>query len=123
MEDVEIPNPNHFTDVASLGRGVLSSLSSNVLGNSDFYTSAFPIEYNNAVSGVFDMKLRNGNSQKFQHTLQAGILGLDIASEGPLSKNHNASYLFNYRYSTTGLMNKVSPTGDLKQVLDYQDLN
>lgn len=123
LEDVEIPNPNHFADVASLGGGVLSSLSSNVLGNSDFYTSAFPAEYNNAVSGVFDMKLRNGNSQKFQHTLQAGILGLDVASEGPLSKKKNASYLFNYRSSTTGLMNKISPAGDLEQVLDYQDLN
>ena len=123
LEDVEIPNPNHFADVASLGGGVLSSLSSNVLGNSDFYTSAFPAEYNNAVSGVFDMKLRNGNSRKFQHTLQAGILGLDIASEGPLSRNHNASYIFNYRYSTTGLMNKVSPAGDLEQMMDYQDLN
>jgi len=123
LEDVEIPNPNHFADVASLGGGILSSLSANVLGNSDFYTSAFPAEFNNAVSGVFDMKLRNGNSQKFQHTLQAGILGLDVASEGPLSKKHNASYLFNYRYSTTGLMNKVSPAGDLEQEMDYQDLN
>lgn len=123
LEDVEIPNPNHFADVSSLGGGVLSSLSSNVLGNSDFYTSAFPAEYSNAVSGVFDMKLRNGNSRKFQHTLQAGILGLDVASEGPLSKQKNASYLFNYRSSTTGLMNKISPAGDLEQVLDYQDLN
>lgn len=123
LEDIEIPNPNHFADVASLGGGILSSLSSNVLGNSDFYTSAFPAEYNNAVSGVFDMKLRNGNNRKFQHTLQAGLLGLDIASEGPLSKRHRASYIFNYRYSTTGLMNKVSPAGDLEQLLDYQDLN
>ncbi len=123
LEDVEIPNPNHFADVASLGGGVLSSLSSNVLGNSDFYTSAFPAEFNNAVSGIFDMKMRNGNSQKFQHTLQAGVLGLDAASEGPLSRKHNASYLFNYRYSTTGLMNKVSPAGDLEQEMDYQDLN
>lgn len=123
LEDVEIPNPNHFADVSSLGGGMLSSLSNNVLGNSDFYTSAFPAEFNNAVSGVFDMKMRNGNSQKFQHTLQAGVLGLDVASEGPLSRKHNASYLFNYRYSTTGLMNKVSPAGDLEQEMDYQDLN
>ncbi len=123
LEDVEIPNPNHFADVASLGGGVLSSLSSNVLGNSDFYTSAFPAEFNNAVSGVFDMKMRNGNSQKFQHTLQAGVLGLDAASEGPLTHRHNASYVFNYRYSTTGLMNKINPAGDLEQEMNYQDLN
>jgi hypothetical protein len=123
LEDVEIPNPNHFADVATLGGGILSSLSSNVLGNSDFFTSAFPAEYGNAVSGVFDMKLRYGNNQKFQHTIQAGLLGLDFASEGPISKKHHSSYIFNYRYSTTGLMSKVNPAGDLEQVLDYQDLN
>lgn len=123
LEGVEIPNPNHFADVASLGGGILSALSSHALGNSDFYTGAFPAEYGNALSGVFDMKLRNGNNRKFQHTLQAGLLGLDVASEGPLSKKHTGSYLFNYRYSATGLMNKISPAGALEQVMDYQDLN
>lgn len=46
-----------------------------------------------------------------------------MASEGPLSKKREASYLFNYRYSTTGLMNKVNPAGEQEQALDYQDLN
>ena len=121
IEDVEIPNPNHFSDISTLGGGVLSALSSNVLGNSDFFTGAFPAEYGNAVSGVFDMKLRNGNNQRFEHTFQAGILGIDIASEGPLSKRHNSSYIFNYRYSTTGLMKKLGLGID--EVLDFQDLN
>ena len=47
---VEIPNPNHFADIATLGGGILSSLSAQVLGNSDFFTGAFPAEYGNAVS-------------------------------------------------------------------------
>lgn len=120
LEDVEIPTPNHFADLTTLGGGILSSLSSNVLGNSDFFTGAFPAEYSNALSGVFDMKLRNGNSLDHEHTLQAGILGIDLASEGPISRKQNASYIFNYRYSTTSLMNKIA---DLGQTLDYQDLN
>ncbi len=116
LEDVEIPNPNHFADISTLGGGILSSLSSNVLGNSDFFTGAFPAEYGNAVSGVFDMKLRNGNNQKRENTFQVGILGIDAASEGPISKKHNSSYIFNYRYSTTSLLK-------LAGNLDYQDLN
>lgn len=118
LEDVEIPNPNHFADIATLGGGILSSLSAQVLGNSDFFTGAFPAEYGNAVSGVFDMKLRNGNNQKNENTFQVGIMGIDFASEGPLSKKHKASYIFNYRYSTTGLLNV-----DLGGKMDYQDLN
>lgn len=117
LEDVEIPNPNHFADISALGGGILSSLSSQVLGNSDFFTGAFPAEYGNAVSGVFDMKLRNGNNEKNENTFQVGIMGIDVASEGPLSKKHKASYIFNYRYSTTGLLNIDGGT------MDYQDLN
>lgn len=117
LEDVEIPNPNHYADIATLGGGILSSLSSQVLGNSDFFTGAFPAEYGNAVSGVFDMKLRNGNNQKNENTIQIGIMGIDVASEGPLSKKHKASYIFNYRYSTTGLLNLDGGK------MNYQDLN
>ncbi|WP_223585076.1 carboxypeptidase-like regulatory domain-containing protein [Sphingobacterium sp. GVS05A] len=123
MEGVEIPNPNHFADISILGGGILSSLSSNVLGPSGFYSSAFPAEYNNAVSGVFDMKMRNGNNQNYEHTFQLGLLGLDFASEGPFSPKNNASYLINYRYSTTGLMHKLGGGDQQNQLLDYQDLN
>lgn len=122
VEDIEVPNPNHFADINGLGGGFLAALSSNVLGNSDFFTGAFPAEYNNAVSGIFDIKLRNGNNQKHQHTFQAGILGIDIASEGPFSRKHNSTYIINYRYSTTGLLEKLRGK-DLGGTLDYQDLN
>ncbi|MDR1200171.1 MAG: carboxypeptidase-like regulatory domain-containing protein, partial [Tannerellaceae bacterium] len=123
LEDVEIPNPNHFADISVLGGGILSSLSSNILANSDFFTGAFPAEYSNAVSGVFDMKMRNGNNQKYEHTFQAGILGIDFASEGPISKKHNSSYLFNYRYSTTSLLDKLGSPLEEGSIIDYQDLN
>ena len=123
LEGVEIPNPNHFADIDVLGGGFLSALSGNVLGNSDFLIGAFPAEYHNAVSGVFDMKLRNGNKHKYQHTFQLGILGIDLASEGPISSANNSSYLINYRYSTTGLLGKLQREKDLGGTLGYQDLN
>ncbi|MDR2039000.1 MAG: carboxypeptidase-like regulatory domain-containing protein [Bacteroidales bacterium] len=123
LEGIEISNPNHFADVEALGGGFLSGLSSNVLGNSDFFIGAFPAEYNNAVSGVFDMKLRNGNNQKYQHTFQLGVLGIDFASEGPISKKHNSSYIINYRYSTTSLVEQIKGKESMGGTLGYQDLN
>lgn len=122
LEDVEIPNPNHYADIATLGGGILSSLSNHVVGNSDFFTGAFPAEYGNAVSGVFDMRLKNGNNRKVENTIQAGILGIDIASEGPLSQKYNSSYIINYRYSATGLLTNTGVV-DLGGTFDYQDLN
>lgn len=104
MEGVDIPNPNHFSSVGSSGGGV-SILSSQLLTNSDFMTGAFAAEYGNALSGVFDLKMRKGNSEKREYTLQAGVLGFDVATEGPLSKK--GSYLINYRYSTLSLLSNL----------------
>jgi hypothetical protein len=109
VEDVEIPNPNHFAEMTSFGGGGLTSLSSQVLGNSDFLTGAFPAEYSNALSGVFDMNLRNGNNREHEHTVQVGLIGIDVASEGPFKKGNNASYIFNYRYSTLSLLSPLMP--------------
>lgn len=106
MEGVEIPNPNHFANVGTASGGI-SILSAQLLANSDFMTGAFPAEYGNALSGVFDLKLRRGNNQKAEHTIQAGVLGLDVSSEGPFSKHYKGSYLFNYRYSTLGLLSRL----------------
>jgi hypothetical protein len=123
LEDVEIPNPNHFADIDVLGGGVLSALSSNVVGNSDFFIGAFPAEYNNAISGVFDMRLRSGSNQKYQHAFQVGLLGIDFASEGPISRKNRSSYIINYRYSTTGLLTNLQKDRDMGGTLGYQDLN
>lgn len=121
IEDVEVPSPNHFADLTIAGAGLLTVLSSQMMGNSDFYTGAFPAEYGNATSGVFDIKLRTGNNSKREYTLQAGLLGLDFATEGPFKKGKKASYLFNYRYSTLALIGSFLP--DDSGILKYQDLS
>ncbi len=122
MEGVDIPNPNHFSSVGTSGGGI-SILSAQLLSNSDFMTGAFASEYGNALSGVFDLKLRKGNNQKREHTFQAGVLGIDVASEGPIKKDYEGSYLVNYRYSTLSLLGAigVNVVGDAST--DFQDLS
>ncbi len=119
MEGVEIPNPTHYADMTGLGGGLLTGLSSNVLGNSDFYNGAFPSEYTNALGGIFDMSMRTGNREKHEHAFQIGVWGLDLASEGPISKKHGSSYIFNYRYSFSGISDAINGADE---GLDYQDL-
>ena len=121
IEGVEVPSPNHFADLEIAGSGALTALSSQVMGNSDFFVGAFPAEYGNATSGVFDINMRSGNSTEREYTLQAGILGLDFATEGPFKKGKDATYLMNYRYSTLALIGAFLP--DNAGVLKYQDLS
>lgn len=114
IEGIPVPNPNHFAEITGFGGGGITALSSKTIGNSDFFMGAFPAEYGNALSSVFDLSIRTGNTSEFQHAVQAGFFGLDVGSEGPININAKSSYLFNYRYSTLALF-------DLG--LDYQDLS
>ncbi|MBS1742667.1 MAG: TonB-dependent receptor [Bacteroidetes bacterium] len=120
LEGIEIPSPNHFGGLGGSG-GSISMLSSSMLGNSDFYTGAFPAEFGNALSGAFDLKFRDGNKDKREHSFMIGGLGLELATEGPFKKGGSASYLVNYRYSTLTLMKSFL---DLDGIIpDYQDLS
>ncbi|SMO93890.1 TonB-dependent receptor [Gracilimonas mengyeensis] len=119
MEGVEIPTPSHFANITVLGGGGITALSSQLVADSDFYTGAFPAEYGNALSGVFDLNLRNGNNRQYEHTVEAGIIGIDVASEGPIAGD--ASYLFNYRLSTFSLIAPLLPDG--ADLIRYQNLS
>jgi hypothetical protein len=63
IDGMNVTNPNHFASVGTTG-GAVSALNTNLLRNSDFFTSAFPAEYGNATAGVFDLGFRAGNSKK-----------------------------------------------------------
>jgi hypothetical protein len=106
MEGVDIPNPNHFARVGTSGGGI-SILSAQLLANSDFMTAAFPAEYGNALSGVFDIHLRKGNKDKREHTFSVSTIGVDLATEGYFKKGSNSSYLINYRYGFLTLMQQL----------------
>jgi hypothetical protein len=97
VDGFDIPNPNHYSMPGSKG-GPMSMLNNNNLANSDFITGAFPAEYGNALSGVFDLNLRNGNTFKREHVFQLATSGFELGTEGPISKNKASSYIINYRY-------------------------
>jgi hypothetical protein len=118
MNGMELENPTHFARIGSSG-GLFTIFSMQLLDNSDFFTSAFPAEYSNALAAVFDVKFRKGNTKKNEYTIQVGTLGLDLAAEGPINKDKNSSFLFNYRYATVGMARLIGqPTEPT-----YQDLS
>jgi hypothetical protein len=123
MEGLDIPNPNHYGSLSSTG-GPVSMLNNNNLGKSEFFTSAFPAQYGNGLSGVFDLRLRNGNSDKQERVAEMSFTGFELGLEGPFSRTSKASYLFNYRYSTVGVLSSLGmDVGVGTAVPKYQDLN
>ena len=126
IDGVDVPNPNHFGAQGTTG-GPVSMLNSNLLANSDFITGAFPAEYGNATSGVFDLNLRCGNKEKYEFTGQVGFNGFEAAVEGPvpLGKNNpKGSFIVDYRYSTLQLVSKMGMNiGTGTAIPEYNDLS
>lgn len=122
LNGVDIPNPNHFASFGTTG-GPVSMLNNNLLDNSDFMTGAFPAEYGNALSGVFDLRMRKGNDEKFEFLAQFGVNGLEFMAEGPISRKTGASFMFNYRYSTLELMKQLGINFGTSAQPKYQDMS
>ena len=122
IDGMNVTNPNHFASVGTTG-GAVSALNTNLLKNSDFFTSAFPAEYGNANSGVFDIGFRNGNSKKRETTVQLGVItGLEATTEGPINKEKGSSYLVGYRYSLAGVAQAAGVDIGTTATPTYQDL-
>jgi hypothetical protein len=119
LDGAEISSPYHMDDQNS-SFGALTALNNNLLATSDFYTGAYSAEYGDVISGVYDVKLRSGNNEKFEATGGIGLMGTELTLEGPFNKGYAGSYLFNYRYSTISLIKDLGLV-DVPGVVNYQD--
>lgn len=103
IEGMPVPSPNHFSTLGTTG-GPISALNPNLLANSDFLTSAFPAEYGNAISGVFDLSFRKGNPDDYEYMISAGAYpGVEFMAEGPLGKK-GGSFVAAARYGFVGVL-------------------
>ena len=118
LDGIEIPNPNHFGTIGTTG-GPVTILNNNLLTNSDFFISAFPAEYGNALAGVFDLKMRTGNPFQRDFWGQIGWNGFELGAEGGFNNRYRSTYLAAYRYTFLGIVGKLGLIGYVPQ---YQDL-
>lgn len=127
LNEVDILNPNHlanagtFSDKPAANGGGVNILSAQMLDYTSLYTGAFSAPYGNVLSGVLDMRLRDGDDRAWQYTAQASLIGIDLSAEGPLKKNKSA-VLANYRYSTVGLLSELGVSFGDEQI-SFQDFS
>ncbi|MBT1701814.1 carboxypeptidase regulatory-like domain-containing protein [Chryseosolibacter indicus] len=128
LNGLDIVNPNHlanagtFSDRPAANGGGVNILSAQMLDRTDFFFGGIPANYGNSLSGIIDMKLREGNKTRKQYTAQASLIGIDLAAEGPLGKSSQNSFLVNYRYSTVGLLSALGiDFGD--EAINFQDIS
>jgi hypothetical protein len=121
LEGIPMPNPNHYSTLGTTG-GPVSALNPNMIGNSDFLTSAFPAEYGNATAGVFDINLRTGNRDRFEFMGQIGAFtGMEAVAEGPLKKG-KGSFVVAYRHSFVEVASAAGLNVGTTATPKYKDL-
>lgn len=120
LEGIPIHNPNHFAAIGSTG-GFVTQFSTQLLTTSEFFSGAFPAEFGNATTAVFDFKFRKGNDERYEHSAGINVFGVDVATEGPFKKGSKATYLINYRYSSLGILARSLNFASI--VPSYQDLS
>ena len=125
LDGIEVPNPNHFNAGSGMTAGQVTILNMNMITNSDFFSGGWQAPYGNALSGIFDLHLRKGNSHSHQMIFQMGYNGLELTAEGPMSRSGKSTYLTSYRYSIPDVMSKLGAKGvlpfyhDLSAKLDF----
>ena len=116
MDNIEIPNPNHFA-IQGAGGGPINMLNSYMVRNIDFYAGAFSAKYGDKASSVMDISLRDGSTDRFRAEGSLGMAGLGVLLEGPISSK--GSYILSARKSYLDLI--ISSTG-LTAVPQYYNL-
>ncbi len=107
MDNIEIPNPNHFADQRT-GGGVISLINPLLVKGLTFNAGAPPAQYGGKASSVIDVELREGNDVMVIGGLDMGMAGMGGHVEGPLWKG--ANFIASAHKSYLDLIANVEPS-------------
>ncbi len=114
LDGIQIYHPNHLNPM-------LSPLNGDAIKNITFHKNYFPTEYEGRLSSVTDIKIKEGNKQKFMQTLTLDMPAASAVFEGPIIKN-KLSYMIGGRRSWLDLFNNQSANED-RLDHSFYDLN
>lgn len=96
LDDIEIPNLNHFATQGASG-GPVGIINADFIREVQFYSGAFPADRGRTVSSMLDMKLVDGNKDKLVFRGSVGASDLAATLNGPIGEK--STFLFSYRRS------------------------
>ncbi|HPD96673.1 MAG TPA: TonB-dependent receptor, partial [Tenuifilaceae bacterium] len=96
LDEVEIPNLNHFATQGSSG-GPVGIINVDFIREVNFYSGAFPADKGNALSSVLDFRQVDGNRDKLRVKTSAGASDFALTLDGPVSPK--STFIFSARRS------------------------
>jgi len=106
-------------EISHLG-GISSILVTDAVRKADFISSGFPAKYGGRISSVVDVKLKEGNSNTHTGNVQASIMGIKAALNGPILSSNTTISLAGRRSWFDRLL---GPMLETNEELDAAELN
>lgn len=100
IDNIEIPNPNHFAWQGT-GGGPINIVNTDFIRKIDFMAGAFPAKYGGKASSVLDIRLIEGAKDGFHAKFDIGMAGVGGSVEGPIK---DGSYIFSAHRSYLSLI-------------------
>lgn len=117
LDDIEVPNINHFATQGSSG-GPVGLMNVNFIREVNFYAGAFPSNRGNALSSVMNFKQISGNDERLAGTFMVGSSDIGLTLDGPTGKN--SSFILSARRSYLQFLFKVLKLPFLPTYNDFQ---
>ncbi|NJL74408.1 MAG: TonB-dependent receptor [Saprospiraceae bacterium] len=117
LDDVEVPNINHFATQGASG-GPVGLINVNFIREVDFYSGAFPANRGNSLSSVFNFQQRDGRDDRFGGTFMLGASDAGLTFEGPIGEK--TTFLLSARRSYLGFLFELLELPFLPTYNDFQ---
>lgn len=98
LDDIEIPNINHFATQGGSG-GPVGLINVDFIREVNFSSSSFAADRGNTLSSNMDIRLRDGRDDRFGFTATLGITDAALSAEAPLGKKKHVTILASVRSS------------------------
>ncbi|TAF77748.1 MAG: TonB-dependent receptor [Bacteroidetes bacterium] len=116
LDEAVVYNPSHLL-------GFFSVFNSDAIKDVNIYKGTAGAQYGGRLSSVLDMRMKEGNNQRYSVSGGIGLISSRIAVEGPIVKD-KGSFIITGRRTYADLFLKLSSNEDLKNTqLYFYDMN
>ncbi len=119
LDNSPIPNINHFGSQGATG-GPTSLVNLDLVREINFITGGFSARYGDKLSSVLEIKLREGNRERFAADINLSATGLGAVFEGPIGGNKKGSFILSARRSYLDFIFNAAGFGFIPEYTDFQ---
>jgi hypothetical protein len=116
LDEAPVYNASHLL-------GFFSTFNSDALKDVTMYKGTQPVQYGGRLASALDIRMKDGNKQKFEANGSIGLISSKLSLEGPIAKDKGSFFISGRRTYVDQFLKLSSDTTLNKSKLYFYDLN